>query len=127
VRALDASILLPKERYAVSKDNIIKLTQLGTVGDQLTEILRNGVRVLLAQAVEADFLGKHVDLKSVDGHQGVVRHGHDHDANGADPHPVLSVDLPYMRRSKFIETPLPISYLKGKSRASPGPVGIIFS
>jgi len=63
----------------VSKDNIIKLIQPGDVDDQLTEILRNGARALLAQAVEAevaDFLGKHADLKTADGHQRVVRHGH---------------------------------------------------
>jgi putative transposase len=38
--------------------------------------LRNGARALLAQAVEAevaDFLGKHADLKTADGHQRVVR------------------------------------------------------
>ena len=76
---LDASTSPPKERYAVSKDSIIKLIQLGNVEDQLTEILRHGARCLLAQAVEAevaDFLGKHADLKTTDGHQRVVRHGH---------------------------------------------------
>ena len=63
----------------MSKDNIIKLIQPGNVEDQLTEILRSGARALLAQAVEAevaDFLGKHADLKTEDGHQRVVRHGH---------------------------------------------------
>jgi hypothetical protein len=76
---LDASTSPPKERYAVSKDNIIKLIQPGNVDDQLTEILRNGARALLAQAVEAevaDFLVKHADLKIADGHQRVVRHDH---------------------------------------------------
>ena len=52
----------------MSKDNIIKLIQPGNVDDQLTEILRNGARALLAQAVEvADFLGRHADLKTADG------------------------------------------------------------
>jgi putative transposase len=49
------------------------------MASQLTEILRSGARALLAQAVEAevaDFLGKHADLKTADGHQRVVRHGH---------------------------------------------------
>jgi hypothetical protein len=80
---LDASTSPPKERYAVFKDNIIKLIQPGNVDDQLTEILRHGARALLVQAVEAevaDFLGKHADLKTVDGHQRVVRHGHLPDA-----------------------------------------------
>ena len=60
-------------------DNVIQLIQPGTFDDQLTEVLRNGARALLAQAVEAevaDFLGKHADLKTEDGRQRVVRHGH---------------------------------------------------
>jgi putative transposase len=124
----------------VSKDNIIKLIQPGNVGDQLTEILRNGARALLAQAVEAevaDFLGKHADLKN--GYQRVVRHGHvperevmtgigpvavrqprvrDREADATDPDRIWfspSILPPYMRRSKSIETLLPILYLKGIS------------
>jgi Transposase, Mutator family len=126
----------------VSKDNIIKLIQPGNVEDQLTEILRHGARFLLAQAVEAevaDFLGKHADLKTADGHQRVVRHGHlperevmtgigpvavrqprvrDREADAADPGRIRfspSILPPYMRRSKSIETLLPILYLKGIS------------
>ena len=60
-------------------DNVTKLIQPGVFDDQLTEILRTGARALLAQAVEAevtDFLGKHANLKTEDGHQRVVRHGH---------------------------------------------------
>jgi len=63
----------------VSNDNVIKLIQPGTFDDQLTEILRQGARKLLAQAVEgevADFLAKHCDLKTEDGRQRIVRHGH---------------------------------------------------
>ena len=111
----------------MSKDNIIKLIQPGNVDDQLTEILRNGARALLAQAVEAevaDFLGKHADLKTEEGHQRVVRHGHlperqvmtgigavtvrqprvrDREADAADPDRIRfspSILPPYMRRSK---------------------------
>ena len=61
------------------QDNVIKLIQPGFFDDQLTEILRNGARALLAKAVEAevaDFLDKHADLKTGDGQQRVVRHGH---------------------------------------------------
>jgi putative transposase len=64
---LDASTSPPKERYAVSNDNVIHLIQPGILDDQLTEILRNGARALLAKAVEAevaDFLGKYADLKT---------------------------------------------------------------
>jgi len=39
---LDAATSPPKKRYAVSKENIIKLIQPGNVEDQLTEMLRNG-------------------------------------------------------------------------------------
>ena len=63
----------------MSNDNVIQLIQPGIFDDQLTEVLRNGARALLAKAVEAevtDFLGKHADLKTQDGHQRVVRHGH---------------------------------------------------
>src|SRR6202142_4364728 len=139
---LDASTSPPKERYAVSKDNIIKLIQPGNVEDQLTEILRNGARSLLAQAVEAevaDFLGKHADLKTTDGHQRVVRHGHlperevmtgigpvavrqprvrDREAAATDPDRIRFSPWsppPSLRGSKSIETLLPILYLKGIS------------
>jgi len=63
----------------VPQDNVIKLIQPGIFDDQLTEILRNGARALLAKAVEAevaDFLGQHADLKTQHGQQRVVRHGH---------------------------------------------------
>ena len=119
----------------MSKDNIIKLIQPGNVDDQLTEILRNGARALLTQAVEAevaDFLGKHADLKTVDGHQRVVRHGHlperevmtgigpvavrqprvrDRETDATDPDRIRfspSILPPCMRRSKSIETFQPV-------------------
>ena len=59
--------------------NVIKLLQPGTFTDSLTEVLRNGARALLTQAVEtevADFLGRYADLKTEAGRQRVVRHGH---------------------------------------------------
>ncbi len=126
----------------MSNDNVIQLIQPGIFDDQLTEVLRNGARALLAKAVEAevaDFLGQHADLKTRDGHQRVVRHGHlperevmtgigpvavrqprvrDRAAAAADPGRIRfapSILPPYMRRSKSIETLLPILYLKGIS------------
>ena len=126
----------------MSNDNVIELIQPGNVDDQLNEILRDGARALLAQAVEAevtDFRGKHADLKTADGHQRVVRHGHlperevmtgigpvavrqprvrDREADAANPDRIRfspSILPPYMRRSKSIETLLPILYLKGIS------------
>ncbi len=126
----------------MSNDNVIKLIQPGAFDDQLTEVLRNGARALLAQAVEAevaDFLGKHADLKTVEGHRRVVRHGHlpgrevmtgigpvavrqprvrDREAAADAPGRIRftpSILPPYMRRSKSIETLLPVLYLKGVS------------
>ena len=113
-------------------DNVLKLIQPGAFDDQLTEVLRNGARALLAQAVEAevaDFLGKHADLKTEDGRRRVVRHGHlperdvmtgigpvavrqprvrDREAATDAPERIRftpSILPPYMRRSKSIETP----------------------
>jgi hypothetical protein len=67
----------PKERYAATDTNVCKLVPPGTFSDPLTEILRNGARTLLAQAVEAevaDFLAHHADKLTEDGRQRVVRH-----------------------------------------------------
>ena len=63
----------------MTETNVFSLPGQGHLTDPLTEILRNGARALLAQAVEAevaDFLAKHADLKTEDGRQRVVRHGH---------------------------------------------------
>ena len=38
----------------MSIDNLIKLSLPGAFNDQLTEVLRNGARALLAKAVEAE-------------------------------------------------------------------------
>jgi putative transposase len=57
----------PQKRYAVSQNSVTKLVQPGTFDDQLTEVLRNGAKALLAKAVEAeiaDFLTKYADLKT---------------------------------------------------------------
>jgi putative transposase len=126
----------------VPNDNIVKLIQPGTVSDPLTEILRNGAQALLVQAVEAevaDFLAKHGDLKTGDGHRRVVRHGHlpgrevmtgigpvavrqprvrDRKAGADDPERIRftpAILPPYARRSKSLEMLIPILYLKGIS------------
>ena len=126
----------------MSKDNVVKLIQPGTFDDQLTEVLRQGARSLLAQAVEAevaDFLARHADMKTDDGHQRIVRHGHlperevmtgigpvavrqprvrDREVAASDPGRIRftpAILPPYMRRSKSIEMLLPILYLKGIS------------
>jgi putative transposase len=126
----------------VPKDTVVRLIQPGAFDDQLTEVLRNGARALLAQAVEAEvagFLDKHAQCKTGDGRARVVRHGHlperevmtgigpvpvrqprvrDRGAPAGDPGRIRfspSILPSYMRRSKSIETLLPILYLKGIS------------
>ena len=123
-------------------DNVVRLIQPETFDDQLTAVLRDGAKALLAKAVEAEvaeFLAKHADHKTEQGHQRVVRHGHlperevmtgigpvtvrqprvrDREASAGDPGHIRfspSILPPYMRRSKSIETLLPILYLKGIS------------
>jgi putative transposase len=126
----------------VPNDNVVRLIQPGAFDDQLTEVLRNGARALLAQAVEAEvagFLVRHAECKTEVGLQRVVRHGHlperevmtgigpvpvkqprvrDRGASADDPGRIRfspAILPPYMRRSKSIETLLPILYLKGIS------------
>ena len=60
-------------------DNVVKLIQPGILTDRLTEVLRDGARALLTQAVEAEvseLLAATADLKTDDGCRRVVRHGH---------------------------------------------------
>ena len=54
----------------MSDATVVKLLQPGSFADPLTEVLRNGARALLAQAIEAEvteFLAKHADLKTAAG------------------------------------------------------------
>jgi hypothetical protein len=63
----------------VTDTNVFQLSQPGTFADPLTEVLRNGARALLAQAVEAEvaaLLSGHADEMTEDGRQRLVRHGH---------------------------------------------------
>ena len=126
----------------MSNDNVVRLIQPGAFEDRLTEILRGGARALLTQAVEAEvaeFLASHADLKTETGRRRLVRHGHlperevmtgigpvavrqprvrDRGAAGDDPARIRftpAILPPYVRRSKSVETLLPILYLKGIS------------
>jgi len=124
----------------VSKDNVIKLAQPGEFADPLSEVLRQGARTLLAQAVEAEvacFLMSHADKLTGDGRQRLVRHGHlpereivtgigrvsvrqprvrDRGSEGeARIRFSPSILPPYARRSKSLEVLIPILHLKGIS------------
>jgi putative transposase len=124
----------------MEENNVIKLVEPGTFVDGLTEVLRNGARKLLRQAVEtevADFIGRHCGLLTEEGHRRIVRHGHLPEREimtGIGPVPVRaarvrdrvgqgetrihfsSAILPaYARRSKSLEQLIPILYLRGIS------------
>jgi transposase-like protein len=124
----------------VTDTNVFQLSQPGTFADPLTEVLRNGARALLAQAVEAEvaaLLNCHADKLTDDGRQRLVRHGHlpereivtgigpvavrcprvrDRAGTGEDRIRFTSAILPpYARRSKSLEVLIPILYLKGIS------------
>ena len=125
----------------MSNDNVVKLIQPGILTDRLSEVLRDGARALLTQAVEAEvseFLSATADLKT-DGCRRIVRHGHlperqimtgigpvavrqprvrDREAGADDPARIRftpAILPPYARRSKSLDTLIPILYLKGVS------------
>ena len=120
--------------------NVFALVQPGTFTDRLTDVLRDGARALLAQAVEAEvagFLAEHADKRTDDGRQRLVRHGHLPERSimtgigavevcvprvrdrlsGTDDRIRFSSAIlpPYARRSKSLEVLIPILYLKGIS------------
>jgi len=124
----------------VANSNVFQLSQPGTFSDPLTEVLRNGARALLSQAVEAEvaaLLNRHADQLTDDGRQRLVRHGHlpereivtgigpvavrcprvrDRVGDGSERIRFSSAILPpYARRSKSLEVLIPILYLKGVS------------
>jgi putative transposase len=122
----------------VTDTNVFQLSQPGTFSDPLTEVLRNGARALLTQAVEAEvssLLSCHADKLTDDGRRRLVRHGHqreimtgigpvavrcprvrDRGGEGCDRIRFSSAILPpYARRSKSLEVLIPILYLKGIS------------
>ena len=120
--------------------NVLQFSQPGTFADPLTEVLRNGARALLVQAVEAEvatLLDRHADEITDDGRRRLVRHGHlpereimtgigpiaircprvrDRVGRGSERIRFSSAILPpYARRSKSLEVLIPILYLKGVS------------
>ena len=124
----------------MTETNVFQLSQPGTFADPLTEVLRNGARALLSQAVEAEvaaLLSCHIDQLTDDGRQRLVRHGHlpereimtgigpvavrcprvrDRVGEGSERIRFSSAILPpYARRSKSLEVLIPILYLKGVS------------
>jgi len=108
-------------------------------GDPLTDLLRQGARSLLAQAIEAEvaaWIEAHADLRDAAGRQQVVRNGHhpertiqtglgdvevkqprvlDRRPPGQRERFAPAVLPPYLRRTKSVEELIPWLYLKGVS------------
>ena len=108
-----------------------------SAADPLTEVLRQGAKRLLAQAIEAEvetLLACYADERDAQGRQAVVRNGYlperevqtgigaipvqvprirDRSGQGIRFH--SSILPPYMRRSRSVEALLPWLYLKGVS------------
>ena len=124
----------------MTETNVFPLAQPGSFTDSLTDVLREGARALLAQAVEAEvaeFLARHADHTTADGRRRIVRHGNLPERSimtGIGPVTVRQPRvrdragdagerirfspniLPrYARRTKSLEALIPILYLKGIS------------
>ena len=121
----------------MNKNNVIELEGRVAGRDLLTELLRDGARQLLAQAVESEvqeLLAAHQDRRTSSGHAGVVRNGYLPERElqtGLGP---ISVRIPkvrakcgtpvsfqsalvppYVRKTATLEAALPWLYLKGVS------------
>jgi putative transposase len=130
-----------KDTRTMSKDNVICLKKPESViNDPITEILRQGARKLLAQALEAEieqFISQYTGLKDDLGRQRIVRNGYmpermiqsgiggiavqaprvrDRHSDKQERIRYSSAILPpYLRKTKSIEELIPWLYLKGIS------------
>ncbi len=117
----------------------IRIVPLPTGQDVLTEVLRDGARRMLAQAVEAEvaaWIDAHAHLKDDDGRRQVVRNGHlperaiqtgigpievrqprVRDRRPADQREAFTSAIlpPYLRKTRSLEGLIPWLYLKGVS------------
>ena len=123
----------------MNHDNVFALKNPAVpneVRDALTEVLREGARTLLAQAIEAEvaeFLAGHADQRDAAGRARLVRNGHLPERTVQTGIGAVAVKAPrvrdragqlrfacsilppYLRRTKRIEELLPWLYLKGIS------------
>jgi putative transposase len=128
-----------RSEYAVSNDNVLELNRPGVssaVRDALTDVLREGARALLAQAVEAEvaeFLAQYRGEQDTSGRARMVRNGHLPERSIQTGLGQVAVKAPrvhdrcgeicfnstlvprYLRRTRSIEELLPWLYLKGIS------------
>ena len=131
---------MAKEYAAVDKSTTLPLVQPTTSShDVLTEVLRDGAKRLLAEAIQAevaDWIESHAHIKDLAGHRQVVRNGylpertiqtglgdipiqqprvHDRRPAGERIRFTSSILPPYLKRTKSLDELLPWLYLKGVS------------
>lgn len=125
----------------MDESNVVELCSPGQIEDQLTEVLRQGARALLSQAVEAEleaFLADHAPWCDEKGRRRVVRNGYlpereiqtgigsvavkmprvrDRQAKRSEERIRFCSKIlpPYLRRTRSLEELLPWLYLKGVS------------
>ena len=131
---------VPERKYTMTDDKVIEFksqAEQASFTDALSELVRQGARQIIAQAVEAElseFLSSYGDLKDKNGCQGVVRNGYlpqrtittgvgeveiqvpkvrDRTGSGIKFNSLLLP--PYLKRSRRMEEVLPWLYLKGVS------------
>ena len=123
----------------MGKDSTVtNINQGTTINDPLTEILREGARKLLTQAIEAeveDFINTHKESRDSQGRQAIVRNGYLPEREIQTGIGAVSVKKPrirnrgtdtdifysssilpsYLRKTKTLESLIPWLYLKGIS------------
>lgn len=130
----------PEKEYTMTQDNLVEFKSPETpetFNDALSELVRNGARQIIAQAVQAEvteFLNQYQELTDDTGRQAVVRNGYlpartittgvgeveiqvpkvrDRTKRGIKFNSLLLP--PYLKRSQSVEEVLPWLYLKGLS------------
>ena len=131
---------MAEEYAAVGESTTLPITgPMPDTKDALTDLLREGARRLLAEAVEAEvaaWIDAHAHLKDAAGRRQVVRNGHlpertiqtgigdldvkqprVHDRRPGDrrEHFTSAILPPYLRRTRSLEELIPWLYLKGVS------------
>jgi len=121
----------------MNKDNAKGIDAPGLISDSLTELLRQGARGLIEKAVETElqfFLSQYANVTDLRGRKTVVRNGYLPERKvliGLGPVDVRvpkvldrsgggikfnsAIVLPYVRKAKRVEAPLPWLYLRGMS------------
>jgi len=117
------------------KDSVIEFPAPGAISDPLTELLREGAKRLIEQAIEAELaelLAQYAEVRDEQGRRAVVRNGYLPEREiltGVGPvavkvpkvrsrtdEPVVfrsSLVPPYVRKARRVEAALPWLYLKG--------------